>query len=1238
MPLLANPLEPHGGGCNTDFLLNVGLFPGTYSTYQLADLEDLILIENPRNKDQKFQRKGGAAFPSIPAVVFKAPEGGASRLAIFSHGRGSDLGMLQLRLKNIAQFCKLHIIAYDFPGYGKFEGVADEEYVDSIILSVFRFAVEKLKFDSKQILLWGFSMGTGPTARLASRLYSEGTELGGLVMHGAFPSVREAGALTANVPRALMRLLVHEDRYDTRKALQKFAGPLLLLHGTEDELFPISTAHELLKGAEEAREDGGVESSRLVRLVPLEGVGHDDFDEIIHVASPLQSFLKDIETEGGRAYQKTEIDLWDLMRKSEDNQEGRGFVVPSVGLHRELLPVNTRGHAAKQKDGLRNMILKRKGSDICEEEQQERDANEVFPEFEEWGARLRREGREALDTMVRGRQGQDAWRLFQDKEVLFSYFVWRFLRWLDTLLEDRDTLREIQRPETSLLEAHRYIRRKILTQNPLATLDLILQKVSNEEASREKNAQGGGKEETPETDDRRERDLPTEETNHRAPMHWKGGSVLWRLYSLDVCGVVFVFHENESKGPDARGEKTSSIRPRGWAESLFDPQASLLPVLDRASRLLGGKGATSHSSEDQSSGLLMAVPLFADAPRMSKLAAFLLEAETETRGPKGGSTDKEEKMWDLALSAAAVCVYRLNLLEISGVLLLDGLGSAPPMWHPQGVDSFIQKLIRWPRDKSLFAARSALFPPFSNRPLQTDFPVLPPYLETRPEAPRLVFPKFDGERERRENPFFYSIPWPLPQGYRHVVLDRIVEASEREKAKGEKDRNKEKEKEGDSVLQAGELRGLVDRQAPRPLRLRFPCLLPPLSNTANQPFSAGVPPLMDLGRDRVGQGESAVEAGRRDGTSRLVDASGVRMSWRASSSEADMALERLLLEIGDELSLGMNENSRSSIGVGEETLRRASRSASSSPSGRRGEREGEGRTRTQTAGGAQRSKQTAQQTIPTSASSPSSAASPDKRNSGGEGEIRKKGKEQSLFVVDVENKMRAFKKFVSKCTGAMGLHMHPIAVDSGALAAFRVAICRSALSQPSQFEALILSLTASDALAQEMKGEVHRLIESAGGRVVDPDDESTKSRLALELLIAETVHESIVLPAYMQKPAAVPAPVQQPGVSLPTAPGAQHSSVNASGGLQSPPSKPVGPVRPHFTPRPGSSETPPDTQRDPGTERGYRGKMEENAEAVSEFHEGELKVESEETEGGEKLPRKPYSRDASPVGRGRLGP
>ena len=73
-------------------------------------------------------------------------------------------------ISTISSIYNINVLSYDYRGYGISSSYPlSEKTTYEDLEYVMSFAQERLKYNLKNIILWGFSLGTGPTVELASR-------------------------------------------------------------------------------------------------------------------------------------------------------------------------------------------------------------------------------------------------------------------------------------------------------------------------------------------------------------------------------------------------------------------------------------------------------------------------------------------------------------------------------------------------------------------------------------------------------------------------------------------------------------------------------------------------------------------------------------------------------------------------------------------------------------------------------------------------------------------------------------------------------------------------------------------------------------------------------------------------------------------------------------------------------------------------------------------------------------
>ena len=159
------------------------------------------------------------------SVQYKVPaffvrRRGAKHTILFSHGNAEDLGMMYSRMKDLALKLCVNVMAYDYTGYGlsyvdeederscndfvevdkstnKNSGkylnrrlnVPSENMIYRNIEAAYLYLTETQGILPRNIVLYGRSLGSGPSCYLAAKTALIGESVGGLILHSPFLSV-----------------------------------------------------------------------------------------------------------------------------------------------------------------------------------------------------------------------------------------------------------------------------------------------------------------------------------------------------------------------------------------------------------------------------------------------------------------------------------------------------------------------------------------------------------------------------------------------------------------------------------------------------------------------------------------------------------------------------------------------------------------------------------------------------------------------------------------------------------------------------------------------------------------------------------------------------------------------------------------------------------------------------------------------------------------------------------------
>lgn len=182
-------------------------------------------------------RGGEAQALFLPPV---APSGSAP-LLIFMHGNAEFADDWVPGFEEVTTW-GVGALLLEYPGYGRSAGTPSEQSINEAALAAFDWAQRDRRIDGKRIVPYGRSLGGGPAVRLAVDRKAPA-----LILESAFTSVADFAAQVL-APGFLVR-----DRFDSVKTLSSYRGPVLVLHGTRDQVIPIAHGRALAAAVAGAR-------------------------------------------------------------------------------------------------------------------------------------------------------------------------------------------------------------------------------------------------------------------------------------------------------------------------------------------------------------------------------------------------------------------------------------------------------------------------------------------------------------------------------------------------------------------------------------------------------------------------------------------------------------------------------------------------------------------------------------------------------------------------------------------------------------------------------------------------------------------------------------------------------------------------------------------------------------------------------------------------------------------------
>jgi pimeloyl-ACP methyl ester carboxylesterase len=238
--------------------------------------EKFIFHPQPLDRDEKFEftapfkeiNLAVSGTKNLSIVQFGVPDSIKKGIVLYFHGNRKNIERYADYADNFTRN-QYEVWMIDYPGFGKSTGGLTEQamYDDAALL--YKMARARLSKDS--IIIYGKSLGTGVAAQLAST-----HDCKALMLETPYYSM---DALMQHYAFIYPVKLLAKYHFPTYAYLQKVDAPVVIFHGTSDEIIPFRHAKRLTK-----------EIPR-IRLIPIENGKHNNLDDDPGFHRELNSFL-----------------------------------------------------------------------------------------------------------------------------------------------------------------------------------------------------------------------------------------------------------------------------------------------------------------------------------------------------------------------------------------------------------------------------------------------------------------------------------------------------------------------------------------------------------------------------------------------------------------------------------------------------------------------------------------------------------------------------------------------------------------------------------------------------------------------------------------------------------------------------------------------------------------------------------------------------------------------------------
>ncbi len=174
-------------------------------------------------------------------------------LILFFHGNAGQLATFAPKLKMYLEE-GYSVFMPEYRGFGSTKGKLDEDTMYADAIAAFDFVQEK--YNPKQIVVFGYSMGTAPASALAEMRKPDA-----VVLAAPFYSL-EREVEDKKVP---LSKYVLKNRLKSYKYISKYEGKLLIIHGDKDTLIKPEHGKDLFE----------ISPSKEKQFILAEGVDHN---------------------------------------------------------------------------------------------------------------------------------------------------------------------------------------------------------------------------------------------------------------------------------------------------------------------------------------------------------------------------------------------------------------------------------------------------------------------------------------------------------------------------------------------------------------------------------------------------------------------------------------------------------------------------------------------------------------------------------------------------------------------------------------------------------------------------------------------------------------------------------------------------------------------------------------------------------------------------------------------------
>jgi fermentation-respiration switch protein FrsA (DUF1100 family) len=226
-----------------------------FSEKGIVFFPDPYLVGTPGDYGLEYEEVWFEAADGVRLHGWWVPRAGAPVLLWF-HGNAGNISHRLENLKLLHDLAEVQVFIFDYREYGRSQGRISREGTFKDAAAAYRYVTASRQVPAGDLVLFGRSLGTALATDLAARLPCRG-----LILESAFTNSSDMAKLFAPF-RFDWRPRIP---YDNLGKIAKLAVPLLIIHGSDDEIIPVDMGRRLFAAAREPKD-----------LYIIQGAHHND--------------------------------------------------------------------------------------------------------------------------------------------------------------------------------------------------------------------------------------------------------------------------------------------------------------------------------------------------------------------------------------------------------------------------------------------------------------------------------------------------------------------------------------------------------------------------------------------------------------------------------------------------------------------------------------------------------------------------------------------------------------------------------------------------------------------------------------------------------------------------------------------------------------------------------------------------------------------------------------------------